>query len=238
MADLGEQQAGQRRELRRLEHDGVAGRDRRQDLPGGHLQRIVPRRDRPDHADRFAPDRGGVVGGVLRGRLALEVAGGAGEEGDVVDGARHVELPWPAGSACPRCRLSSCAISSARSDSSRANVVSTAERSTGVARDHSAYAVRAACTARSTSSAPARVISLDDLAGARVANDAGLVRSARHSVLPSMNWLIGVLSLFVGCVVSSRWAAGPRCRRRCSPSGTGRCRRAPSGCSRSPRPGR
>jgi hypothetical protein len=33
-----------------------------------------------------------VVTGVLAGRLALEVPGGAGEERGVVDGARHVEL--------------------------------------------------------------------------------------------------------------------------------------------------
>ena len=44
----------------------------------------------------------------------------------------------------PALRLSSRAISSARSDSSRANVVSTAERSAGVARDQSGYAFRAA----------------------------------------------------------------------------------------------
>ncbi|GAA5011911.1 hypothetical protein GCM10025734_56890 [Kitasatospora paranensis] len=88
----GEHQRGERGEFGGLEDDGVAGRDRREDLPGGHLQRVVPRRDRADHADRLAADVGGVVAGVLAGGLALQVAGGAGEERGVVDGAGDVEL--------------------------------------------------------------------------------------------------------------------------------------------------
>ena len=50
-------QRGQRGELGGLEHDGVAGGDGGQDLPGRHLQRVVPRGDRPDDADRLAADR-------------------------------------------------------------------------------------------------------------------------------------------------------------------------------------
>ncbi len=91
-AGPGEHQRGQRGQLGRLEDDGVAGRDRREDLPGGHLERVVPGRDRTDHADRLAPHVRGVVAGVLAGRLALQVAGGPGEEGRVVDGAGDVEL--------------------------------------------------------------------------------------------------------------------------------------------------
>jgi hypothetical protein len=103
----------------------------------------------------------------------------------------------------PAMRLSSCAISAARSESSRANVVSTAERSAGVVRDHSAYACRAACTARSTSSASATVISAttSPVLGSRTTPVFPLDAS---QVFPSMNWLIGVISLFMGCVVSSR----------------------------------
>src|SRR3712207_1907294 len=47
--------------------------------------------DLPDHPDRLASDRRGVLAGVLGAGLALEGAGGAGEEGDVVDGAGDVE---------------------------------------------------------------------------------------------------------------------------------------------------
>ena len=54
---LREHQRGQRRELRRLEHDGVAGSDRREDLPPGHLQRVVPGGDRTDDPDGLAADR-------------------------------------------------------------------------------------------------------------------------------------------------------------------------------------
>ena len=43
LADLREQQRGQRRGLGRLEHDGVAARQRGRDLPGQHQQREVPR---------------------------------------------------------------------------------------------------------------------------------------------------------------------------------------------------
>ena len=82
---------GQRGELGGLEHDRVAGGDGGKDLPRRHLQRVVPRRDRSDDPDRFAPDARRVVGRVLGRRLALEIAGGAAEEGDVVDRARHVE---------------------------------------------------------------------------------------------------------------------------------------------------
>ena len=43
LADLGEQQGGQRCRLRRLQHHGVAAGQRRRDLPRQHEQREVPR---------------------------------------------------------------------------------------------------------------------------------------------------------------------------------------------------
>ena len=45
------------RGVARLEHDGVAGGERGRDLPHRHHQRVVPRRDLADDADRLAPDR-------------------------------------------------------------------------------------------------------------------------------------------------------------------------------------
>ena len=53
LADLGEQQRGQRRRLGRLEHDGVAAGERRRDLPGQHQQREVPRDDLAGDAERL-----------------------------------------------------------------------------------------------------------------------------------------------------------------------------------------
>ncbi len=46
----GQQQGRERRHLGGLEHHGIAGGQRRAELPAGHRQREVPRRDRPDDA--------------------------------------------------------------------------------------------------------------------------------------------------------------------------------------------
>ena len=54
LADLREQQRGQRRGLGRLEHHGVAAGERGRDLPGQHQQREVPRDDLAGHAERRA----------------------------------------------------------------------------------------------------------------------------------------------------------------------------------------
>ena len=43
--ELGEAEGGERRPGRRLEDDRVAGRERRAELPGRHVERVVPRRD-------------------------------------------------------------------------------------------------------------------------------------------------------------------------------------------------
>ena len=53
---LGERERDDRRLLRGLEDDRVARRQRRAELPGRHQQRVVPRHDQPDHADRLARD--------------------------------------------------------------------------------------------------------------------------------------------------------------------------------------
>ena len=73
------------RRVRGLEHDGVAGGDRRRDLPDRHVERVVPRRDLADDADRLPADERRVAGEVLARRPALEVACGAGEEAELVD---------------------------------------------------------------------------------------------------------------------------------------------------------
>ena len=88
----GQRQGRQRCQLGWLDDHRASRSQRRNHLPHGHLQRVVPRCDRADHADCLPADRRGVVGGVLRGGLALEVPGRAGEERDVVDAARNVEL--------------------------------------------------------------------------------------------------------------------------------------------------
>jgi hypothetical protein len=79
-----EHQRRERRLLRGLQNDGVAGRQRRPDLPDGHHQRVVPGRDLPDDADGLAPDHRRVAAHVLARGLPLEQARGAGEEAQVV----------------------------------------------------------------------------------------------------------------------------------------------------------
>jgi hypothetical protein len=46
--------ARERRQLGRLEHDRVAAGERRAELPGGDVEREVPRHDQPDDAERLA----------------------------------------------------------------------------------------------------------------------------------------------------------------------------------------
>jgi hypothetical protein len=80
-ADLGEQQRRERRELGRLEHHRVAGRQRRRDLPGQHQQREVPRDDLAADAERPWP-----------GKLFLQQLGPAGVMVEVARRERHVDV--------------------------------------------------------------------------------------------------------------------------------------------------
>ena len=71
--------AGVRRQLARLEHEGVAGGEAGRDLPGGLEERVVPRRDERTHADRLVDDAAEHVlaagvddpAGVLGGDVAV-----------------------------------------------------------------------------------------------------------------------------------------------------------------------
>lgn len=74
-----------------FDDERVAGGQRRADLPGGHHQRVVPRRHLGDHSDRLAADEGGVALGVLGRAQALQHPGGPGEVADRVDRAAHVD---------------------------------------------------------------------------------------------------------------------------------------------------
>ena len=89
---LGELQRRQRRLLRRLDDDGVAAGKSRRELPGRHHQRIVPRRDRADDADRIAADHRGEPGHIFAGHGAMHVAHGAGEEAEAIGDRRHLVL--------------------------------------------------------------------------------------------------------------------------------------------------
>ncbi len=57
LEDLGEDEGVEGCNLTRLEDDGAAGGKRRRDLGRDLVQRVIPRRDRPHHADRLANDQ-------------------------------------------------------------------------------------------------------------------------------------------------------------------------------------
>ena len=78
-----------RRLLGRLQHDAVAGGERRRQLPRRHQQREVPRDDLADDAERLVEVVGDGVVVDLADRAFLG-ADAAGEVAEVVDGERQV----------------------------------------------------------------------------------------------------------------------------------------------------
>ena len=90
LRELAQAERRERRLLGRLHDLDVAGRERRPDLPDRHHQRVVPRRDPGDDAERLAADDRRVALDVLRGGLALERASRAGEEAEVVGREGHL----------------------------------------------------------------------------------------------------------------------------------------------------
>ena len=86
--ELGEAQRRQRRELGGLEHDGVAGGERRSELPRGDRQREVPRGDQTNDAQRLANGERLPTGN--RDRLAEQPLGRPGVVAKGVDHHRHL----------------------------------------------------------------------------------------------------------------------------------------------------
>ena len=89
---LGQAQGGERRLLGRLEHHRVAGGQGRGELPGGHVEREVPRHHRADHPQRHAGNGGqGLLGG--RRDLVVELVEAFRIPGEDVGGAGHIDVP-------------------------------------------------------------------------------------------------------------------------------------------------
>jgi hypothetical protein len=76
--DLGEDVGVERRDLRRLQHDGAAGGEGVGDLRRDLVQRVVPRRDGADDTDRLLHDEA-VAEGLLVGVVLAD--GGGRREG-------------------------------------------------------------------------------------------------------------------------------------------------------------
>ncbi len=88
--DLGEQRGAGRCRVAGLQHDCVAGGERRTELPHGHHHRVVPRRDLCAHTDGLAADERRHVAHVLGAALALEMSCRGREEPDLVDHRRDL----------------------------------------------------------------------------------------------------------------------------------------------------
>ena len=185
--EAAEHQRGQRRQLGGLEDDGVAGGERRADLPRGHVERVVPGRDRGADAERLAPDRARCS---PRGTRPRPCPRGCGRRRRRSAGCRSSaggRTRSRTSAACP------CSATRAR-ELVRAlleqagHAVDTAARSPGVMRLQSPRrkAALAAATARSASSAEASATSASGspvaglrwCASAQMATSSPSIRSA------------------------------------------------------------
>ena len=90
--ELGEPQGRARRRRRGLHDDGVARGERGAGLPDRHDEREVPRRDARDDADRAAREDRRVPVRERPRAGAVERAGGAREEPQVVDAERQLAV--------------------------------------------------------------------------------------------------------------------------------------------------
>ena len=173
--ELRELDRADRRGLGGLQDDRAARGKRRADLPDGHHQRVVPRRDLPNHPDRLAADDRGAALHVLAGRRALHGAAGAGEEAQVVRAERDLVLEERLARLARVGRLEVGDLLGVLLERS-ASFSSAVPRSPGVVFDHSPKARLAAATARFTSS------SVESGISAITSPVAGLITS---SVAPS-----------------------------------------------------
>ncbi len=85
-----ELECGQRCLFGGLENYRVARGQRRCQLPCGHHQRIVPGRDRSDHAHRIAPDHAGKSRQVLSGKRPVLSPRGAREKPEDIGDRRNL----------------------------------------------------------------------------------------------------------------------------------------------------
>ena len=155
LGEAPEQQRAERRLLRRLQDDRIAGDQRRADLPGADDERIVPRHDRADDAERLLADHRDVMRADRRD-LVIELVGEFGVILDAVGAEGHVDARANWRSPCRR-RASPAARSRRRArGSARRSAAAPAFSSGGRRRAtrRSRRPPRAAFTARSMSAAP------------------------------------------------------------------------------------
>ena len=88
--ELTQANRGQRGLLGRLQHDRVAGQQRRRELPRTDDERVVPGNDGRDDSERLAANERQVIGSG-RGNLVVELVGELGIVGNTVGGKRYID---------------------------------------------------------------------------------------------------------------------------------------------------
>ena len=162
-----DQAADDRRPLGRLQHDGVAERERRGDRARREDQRRVPRRDRADDADRLADAHRERARDVGRDDLADRRVR---ERRRLAEEAGHeVHLEHAEAEAAPVSRASSATTSSRRLSRMSAALRKIRCRCAGGACDHAANAVGRGVDRAPRVLAAAGGDARDDVAGERVA---------------------------------------------------------------------
>ena len=154
-ASSAKRSSDERRLLGRLQHLDVAGRERRRELPDGHHQRVVPRRDPADDPERLAANHRGVAAHVLAARACPRATRAAPAKKRRLSEHDRQLVARVARAACRRSRTRAApAPPRSRRSGPRASS-SISARSPGVVSSHSGSAAFAASTARSTSACAA-----------------------------------------------------------------------------------
>ena len=184
----------------------LPGRQGRAELPGRHVQRVVPRRDRGHDADRVAPDDRGVAGHELVGRQAVHDPRRAGEEAEQVDAGGHLVDGRPdrlAGVGALEPAEPVAALASRAS----ASLSSSRERSWGVVFFHVSKAVVGGVHRPVDVLGGARRHAADDPIGRRVDDVHGLAVGGVHEV-PADELLVGLDAFCDVGHLGASWAVG------------------------------
>ena len=186
--DLAELQRRQRCLLGGFEHDRVARGERRRELPGGHHQGIVPRRDRGDDAHRIAPNHAGEAGQIFARQGAVLRCARRPRKIETRRRSPESRRSAPQQAACRCCPTRAWRRPRRRASMRSASRSSSAARSLGTVCAQPAPAASAAATAAFTCAA-ARLRDLGDaLAGRRVQHALGRTLAGDQGAIRSRAW--------------------------------------------------
>ncbi len=84
----------QRRDFRRLNHHAVTCRQRGRQLPGRHHERIIPRRDRGNHANRVPADHRRMSFQIFARRQSTQTTGRASKKAKDIHDCRNFIIDY------------------------------------------------------------------------------------------------------------------------------------------------